>query len=57
LSSFSREDDAILATALSGKADFLVTGDRQLLRLGTYRGVRIVTARDFLTILRQDVRS
>lgn len=30
------EDDLILATALSGQADYLVTGDRQLLKLGTY---------------------
>jgi putative PIN family toxin of toxin-antitoxin system len=51
------EDDAILATALSGHADYLVTNDRQLLRLGVYSSIMIVTPRDFLTILQQDVRS
>lgn len=45
------EDDLILATAISSNADYLVTGDRQLLALGAYQGVRIVTPREFLTIL------
>lgn len=45
------EDDLILATAVSAQADYLVTGDRQLLALGQYRGVRIVTPRDFAAIL------
>lgn len=35
------EDDLVLATAVSGEADYLVTGDRQLQKLGSYRGVRI----------------
>jgi uncharacterized protein len=42
------EDDLILATAASGAADYLVTGDRQLLALGTFYEVRIVSARQFL---------
>lgn len=45
------EDDLILATAVSAQADFLVTGDRQLLALGQYDGVQIVTPRDFAAIL------
>jgi predicted nucleic acid-binding protein len=49
------EDDLILATAVSGRADYLVTGDRQLLALGSYQGVRIVTPRDFLAILEAEV--
>lgn len=32
------EDDAILATVASSQADYLVTGDRQLLLLGGFRG-------------------
>jgi putative PIN family toxin of toxin-antitoxin system len=36
------EDDLILATALSGAADYLVTGDAQLLKLQEHEGVRIV---------------
>ena len=45
------EDDLILATAVSGAADFLVTGDRDLQQLGSYRGVAIVSPREFLTLL------
>ena len=45
------EDGPVLATAVSGKADFLVTGDRMLQRLGSYEGVAIVSPRDFLTLL------
>jgi putative PIN family toxin of toxin-antitoxin system len=45
------EDDLILATAVSGQVDYLVTNDRQLLRLGEYQGVRIVTSGEFLSIL------
>jgi putative PIN family toxin of toxin-antitoxin system len=48
------EDDLILATAISGRADYLVTGDRQLQRLGSYCNVSIVSPRDFLTILRAE---
>jgi predicted nucleic acid-binding protein len=45
------EDDLVLATAVSGNVDYLVTRDRQLLRLGTYQGVRIVSTGDFLALL------
>jgi predicted nucleic acid-binding protein len=42
------EDDLIVATALSAKADYLVTGDRKLLELGTYAGITFVSPRGFL---------
>ena len=45
------EDDLILATAVSAQADYLVTGDRQLQKLGSYQGVQIVSPREFLAIL------
>lgn len=48
------EDDLILATADSADADHLVTGDHQLQRLGTYKGVRIVSPRQFLEILERE---
>jgi predicted nucleic acid-binding protein len=47
------EDDLVLSTAVSAQAGHLVTGDRQLQRLGTYRGVQILSTRDFLSLLRQ----
>lgn len=46
------QDDMIVATALAAEADYLVTGDRRhLLPLGTYRGTRIITPRQFLDLL------
>lgn len=45
------DDDEILACAVAGNADYIVTGDRDLLRLGEYAGVQIVTPADMLAIL------
>lgn len=45
------EDDAVLATAASAAADYLVTGDRQLCALGAFEGTLIVTPRQFLGIV------
>lgn len=47
------EDDLILATADSADADYLVTGDRQLQGLKTYKRVKIVSPREFLQILEE----
>jgi uncharacterized protein len=47
------EDDAVLATAVSGRVDYLVTGDRPLQAVGTYAGVTILPPLAFLTELRQ----
>lgn len=44
-------DDLVLATAVSGNADYLVTGDLQFQRLGAYEGVAIVSPAQFLAIL------
>jgi putative PIN family toxin of toxin-antitoxin system len=41
------DDDAILACALGAGAGYLVTGDMDLLELKIYKGIRIVTPRDF----------
>jgi uncharacterized protein len=45
------DDDHLLATALEGRAAFVVTGDRHALVLGEYEGVRIVTPAEFLKVL------
>lgn len=45
------EDDFILATALSAHADYLVTGDRQILKLGQIGTAMIVQPAVFLAIL------
>lgn len=46
------DDDAILATALAARADLLVTGDKDLLVLGSYEGIPIVTPAECLARLR-----
>jgi uncharacterized protein len=45
-----RDDDTILATAIAGDSDCIVTGDADLLVLGEYRGIPIVRPADFLQI-------
>lgn len=41
-------DNMFLECALDGAADHVISGDGDLLSLGEYQGIRIVTARDFL---------
>ena len=44
------DDDHLLALAVAGRADFLVTGDKHdLLAIGRYEGTPIITVRPFLT--------
>jgi predicted nucleic acid-binding protein len=50
------DDDHVLAAALAGRADTIVTGDKDLLALGQYRAVRILAPRAFLTELVPDAR-
>lgn len=45
-------DDKVMAAAFAGRAGFVVTLDRDLLRLGEVRGVQVVTPGDFLGELR-----
>jgi len=42
------DDDKFLACAFSGKCDIIVTGDKDLLSLGEYGGVVLVSPRTFL---------
>lgn len=41
-------DNRILECALAGRATWIVTGDRALLALDEYRGVRIASLREYL---------
>jgi len=45
------DDDVVIGTALAAKADLLVTGDRGLLDVGAYQGVRIVGVAEALGIV------
>lgn len=44
-------DDVFLACALEGRAEYVVSGDRHLLEIGSYHGVLIITPRQFVTLL------
>ena len=41
------DDDAILACALAGEADYLVTGDADLLVLKSFEGIQVLSPRNF----------
>jgi uncharacterized protein len=43
-------DDHVLAAAIAANADCIVSGDRDLLVLGKYQGIHIVTVRGFLDL-------
>ena len=44
-------DNKFLEAALTGKVHFIVSGDSHLLELKTFRGIPIVTAREFIAWL------
>ena len=46
-------DNKFLELAVCGNADVLVTGDDDLLALNPFRGIAIVTPRDFLNSFTQ----
>ena len=41
------KDNYLLELARKGKADYLVTGDTDLLEIGKYKGTKIVTIKEF----------
>ncbi len=44
------KDNKFLELALSGKADYIVSGDQDLLVLSPFRGIPVLTPREFLNI-------
>lgn len=51
------EDDLVLATALSGRADYLITGDGPFRRkVDRFQGVVLLSAREFLHVLEREQR-
>jgi hypothetical protein len=45
------KDSYLLALAEAGQAEFLVTGDHELLALGSHKTTKIVSAREFTAML------
>lgn len=46
------DDDVVLRTARDGGAEYIVSGDKHLLSLKEFRGIKIMTVRQMLDILR-----
>lgn len=49
------EDDLVLAAAKSSGVDYLVSGDRQLQKLADFEGIPIISPRQFLAILDEEI--
>jgi uncharacterized protein len=47
------DDDEVLAAAVAGRAEVIVTGDRDLLALGAHQGIRVLTPREFADLPRK----
>ena len=45
------DDNRVLEAAKAGKVSYIVTGDRELLDLGNYEGIKILTAYKLLKLL------
>ena len=43
-------DNRILECAVAAGSDYIVTGDKDLLRLGSYDSIKILTVSDFLNV-------
>ena len=50
------EDNAVLETAIEGKAEFIVRGDDDLLSLKIFRGIQILRAIEFLAALANRIK-
>jgi len=46
------DDNVIVETALDGRADYIVSGDKHLLILKEFRGIKIINVEEMLEILR-----
>jgi predicted nucleic acid-binding protein len=45
------DDNRILGCSVSAEADYIVSGDTDLLRLRVYNGIRITNVSDFLALV------
>lgn len=48
------DDNMYLACAVEGEADYIVSGDQHLLKLGAFKGIQIITPAQFLNILEDE---
>lgn len=48
------DDDVVLACAVAGQAEYIVTGDKDLLILKSYQGIKIMLAAEFLALISEE---
>ncbi len=48
-------DDMVLSCAVEGQADFVISGDQDLIELESYEGIKIVTPAAFLQIIVKEI--
>jgi putative PIN family toxin of toxin-antitoxin system len=46
-----KDDDWVLAAALTGSAEIIVSGDKDLLTLKEFQGIKILTPRQFVELI------
>ncbi len=49
-----KKDNFLIESALEGKADYLVTGDDDLLLLNPFQNIKIIKPKDFEKMLKND---
>jgi len=49
-------DNKFIETALVGKADYIITQDNHLLKLKEFEGIRILTPKEFLNIIKNGMQ-
>lgn len=50
-------DNKYLACASEGEADYIVSGDRHLLDVGLYQGIKIMNAKAFLNMWQKQLKT
>ncbi len=50
-----QDDNKIISAAYEGKADYIISRDRDLLDLTQYEGIKIITPEEFIGILRENI--
>ncbi|RKX76148.1 MAG: putative toxin-antitoxin system toxin component, PIN family [Spirochaetes bacterium] len=47
-----KEDDKVIALALSNKVEYIITGDKDLLVLKKYKNIKIISPRELLLLIK-----
>ncbi len=49
-----KDDNKFINCAIDGNCNFIVSGDKDLLEIKEYGGIRIVTVKEFLKIIKNE---